>query len=248
MILIAGAIALVIMSAWRGGFSLWFSNPATHPVALGTKEASVSNQEPDQPPNVEERKLLTLEPKFTRLSGRWQEWDPIATGIDSKIKAWKMIAKYEIELALDPNNGTLHLYMATALQKAGRGADAIPHYSEAIRLDESNYIALNNLAWIRASHPDPKLRDGTEAVRLAKQACELTGYRKGDCLDTLSIAYAEAQQFTDAISTAEKGLALAKAAKEQTMADEIQARLTLYRAGKPYREAARPEAPAASEH
>ncbi|MEI6218632.1 MAG: hypothetical protein WCP86_07010 [bacterium] len=38
---------------------------------------------------------------------------------------------------------------------------------------------------------------------------------------------------------AEEAIALAKAAKQQALADEIQGRVELYRAGKPYREPTR---------
>ena len=36
---------------------------------------------------------------------------------------------------------------------------------------------LDELAWLLATYPDSKSRDGTEAVRLAERACELTDRR-----------------------------------------------------------------------
>jgi hypothetical protein len=55
-------------------------------------------------------------------------------------------------------------------------------------------------------------------------------------LDTLAVAYAAAGKFNDAIVTAEKALNIAKTAGQENTAREIQNRLELYKAGKPYRE------------
>jgi tetratricopeptide (TPR) repeat protein len=158
------------------------------------------------------------------------------------------IEHFEVSLKLKPKNAAARFDLGITFQQAGRLNEAIRNYSEALKINPDHILSLNRLAWLFSTNPEQSLRDAAKAVTLAEHACLITARKEVKPLDTLAAAYAEAGQFTDAISTAEKGLALAKAAKEQTMADEIQARLTLYRAGKPYREAARPEAPAASEH
>ena len=248
MILIAGAMTAVLVMARRGGFSHWFSNPATHSTAVpGTKELYAPKQEYGNQGNLREPKSITLEPLSARLTGSVQEMALPASGKDTTSKSQDLFTQFEEELAKNPNNAKAHFLFGSALLNAGRESDAIFHFSETIRLDDSNYIAMNNLAWIRASHPDPKLRDGAEAIRLAKRACELTEYKIYICVDTLAIAYAEAQQFTEAISTAEKALELANSANQQAVADEIQGHLVLFRAGKPFREVARPAAPTLSD-
>ena len=240
---------MVLVGAWLGGFSFWFLNPATHSsAASGTQEVRFLKQESGKQGNVGERKQITMQPEYVSfsgsLSGSVQEVEPSASDKDSNSKTEKLIAQLEEALVKNPNNGETHYFLAMAQCKAGRMSEGIFHYSETIRLDGSNHVALNNLAWIRATHTDPKLRDGTEAVRLAKRACELTRYKEFAYLDTLAIAYAEAQQFTEAISTAEKALELAKSTNQQAVADEIQGHLKLFRAGKPFREAAPLAAPA----
>jgi tetratricopeptide (TPR) repeat protein len=65
---------------------------------------------------------------------------------------------------------------------------------------------LDELAWLLATYPDAKSRDGTEAVRLAERACVLTERRIPALLDTLAAAYAEAGDFPRAISAAEEAL------------------------------------------
>jgi Flp pilus assembly protein TadD len=95
---------------------------------------------------------------------------------------------------------------------------------------------LNNLARIRATHPDPKYRDGAQAVAGARRAIELSR-REVHTMDTLAAAYAEARRFPEALATARKALELARQQNNRALTDALRARLALYEAGKPYREA-----------
>ena len=54
--------------------------------------------------------------------------------------------------------------LALALVHQGRSDQAVGQYREAIRLNPGDPGPYNNLAWIRATHPDPGVRDGAEAV------------------------------------------------------------------------------------
>jgi tetratricopeptide (TPR) repeat protein len=109
-----------------------------------------------------------------------------------------------------------------------------PDWPVALKYHE-RVAALNNLAWILASNPDPALRNGREAVELAKQACELTAYRVPVLIGTLAAAYAESGDFDLAIRTAvqARDLALAQGAAEVAATNERL--LALYRSGKPAR-------------
>ena len=123
-----------------------------------------------------------------------------------------------------------------------RPRQAAKHYAEAIRLQAEYPDALNNLAWIRATSEDRRLRNGPEAVRLAQQACQLTGRREVGALDTLAAAYAEAGRFAEAVQTARDALDLAMQQDKPALAESIQARLRLYEAGTPFHES--PPSPA----
>jgi tetratricopeptide (TPR) repeat protein len=96
--------------------------------------------------------------------------------------------------------------------------------------------AHNNLAWILATHPDEKLRNGAEAVAHAQRACELTRYRVPIMVGTLAAAYAEAGSFDDAIATAQKAHEMALTKCQTELAKKNLELLNLYRSGKPYRE------------
>ena len=133
---------------------------------------------------------------------------------------------------------TAEMRAQTASTWAGQGKVqyAIQGYRAALALEPQSPDILNNLAWILATCPDANLRDGAEAVRLGRQACELTGFRRTLMVGTLAAAYAEAGQFTEAVSTAQKASALAAESGDQALASKNQELLQLYRAGKPYHE------------
>ncbi len=95
---------------------------------------------------------------------------------------------------------------------------------------------LDELAWLLATHPDPKVRDGQEATRLAERANVLTDRQVPALLDTLAAAYAEAGKFPAAVSTAEEALTLARSTGDTdggTLSEKI---LATVRQHQPYRE------------
>lgn len=126
--------------------------------------------------------------------------------------------------------------LAVALAFEGRFEDAINYYQLAIAAKPDSVEAHNNLAWIFATHPEARHRNGAEAVRLAEQACKLSDYKKAILIGTLGAAYAEAGRFEDAIAAAEKAAALAVAAGDTALADKNRELTALYRQGQPYRE------------
>ena len=146
------------------------------------------------------------------------------------------IAQYRDAVRLKPDEAKARDNLGLLLADQGQTAEAIAEIREALRLTPDRPYTLNNLAWILAANPDAAPRDGAGAVRLAERACELTGFREADLLDTLSVAYAETGRFPEAQATAEKAVAIAASAGQKSLADEIRSRLPLYRAGQPYRE------------
>jgi uncharacterized protein HemY len=93
---------------------------------------------------------------------------------------------------------------------------------------------MNNLAWILATCPDAKARNGSEAVQLAERACRRGGNRPA-FLDTLAAAYAEAHRFADSTNAMQRAIALAEATRQTNFLPAFRSRLELYLAGKPYR-------------
>jgi tetratricopeptide (TPR) repeat protein len=120
----------------------------------------------------------------------------------------------------------------------GRRAEAINQYRQALALNPNLVPALNNLALILATDPDPENRNGAEAIQLAQRACALTDYQTPVLIGTLAAAYAEAGRFKEAIETAQRARRLAQAARQPEVAEKNRQLLELYQSGRPYRQPA----------
>jgi tetratricopeptide (TPR) repeat protein len=131
----------------------------------------------------------------------------------------------------------VHLLLGRIAQGEGKGQEAVEAYQAALRHRPGFPPAANNLAWIRATHPDAGLRNGPEALRLARAVCRSSGEKEAPPLDTLAAACAEVGDFPEALRAAAKALDLARARGQARMASEIEKRIVLYQAGQPFREA-----------
>jgi Tfp pilus assembly protein PilF len=137
-------------------------------------------------------------------------------------------------LRLDPNYAQAHYYLGHYLAQRGKYNEAITHFEDAMRLIPEWVEPMNNLAWLLAASKETTIHNPVKAVGLAERACELTNYRRPDLLDTLAAAYAATGDFSKAIETAEKASGLCQSPGQNTLKKEIENRLVLYKAGKPY--------------
>jgi tetratricopeptide (TPR) repeat protein len=144
------------------------------------------------------------------------------------------IEHFRKTLELRPNHANAHFDLGRAAEMAGRAEQALTHFREAARLEPNWPVPPFHAAQILATHPDPTVRNGPEAVRLAEQACQATGYRDPRLLDALAAAYAEAGRFSDAVRTARNAISIATPERRKLLAD-LERRVKLYEAGQPYR-------------
>jgi len=172
---------------------------------------------------------IRLDPKFAlAYNNRGYVWH-------AKQDYDKAIADYDGAIRLDPMYALAYNNRGNAWRAKQAYDKAIADYGEAIRLDPKFALAYNGRAWLWATCPDEKYRDGKKAVESATRACELTDWKNTLLFDTLAAAYAEAGDFDAAVEWQEKALGLLTKGNEQYRKD-FDARLTLYRAKKPYRE------------
>lgn len=152
-------------------------------------------------------------------------------------------AKKEFDKAIADDNETLRIDPKYALAYNDRGASweckghldkALADYSEELRLHPKSHQAYINRARLKAKWPDAGYRDAQQAVADATKACELTNWKKPNYLNTLAAAFAEAGDFAKAVESQTKAIELLTSEKEK---DDYRTRLSLYQAGKPYREA-----------
>ncbi len=155
-------------------------------------------------------------------------------------------AEYEAALQENPKDARAHAQLAFRLQQQGKMDEAIGHYRESLRLMPDQPGVLNNFAWLLATCPEARIRNGEEAVQLAGRACTLTRDSQTFMIGTLAAAYAEAGRFAEAVATAQRACALASKLGAQDLLHRNQELLELYRQHRPYREVANPNPPDAS--
>ncbi len=95
-------------------------------------------------------------------------------------------------------------------------------------------LAQERRAWILATAPDARLRNGKAAVESATRACELDDCEADvEMMMTVAAAYAESGDFATAVKWQIKAVAVAKAARRNF--GFAKDRLADYQVGKPYR-------------
>jgi tetratricopeptide (TPR) repeat protein len=154
---------------------------------------------------------------------------------------WKVdeaIGHFQKAAQLKPGDANAQNNLGNAYLQKGSGAEAIKHYELSLQLDPSNPSAQNNLAWILATWPDAPLRNGVKAVQLAQAADALTGGGNAVILHTLAAALAETGQYSKALETAQRALALAQSQSNNALARQLELELKLYQDSHPFHSAA----------
>jgi Flp pilus assembly protein TadD len=146
------------------------------------------------------------------------------------------VSSFSEALKIQPGAAGTHSQLALALAKQRDFVEAAAHYREALRLAPDSASALNNLAWLLATCPEPGMRDGTAAAQLAGRACELSTNQQPIFVGTLAAAYAEAGQFNQAVETARRARDLAASLGQTNLAQRNQELMELFKTQKPYRE------------
>ena len=142
------------------------------------------------------------------------------------------IACFREALNIEPWHAETHTNLGDVFYQKGRLAEAIDEWSEALLYEPDDFIALNMLAWVRATSPEASMRNGKEALGLARRAMELSAGRDPEVIATLAAAYAEEGRFGDAESTLLSAIQLAELRKMNDFSAKLRRRLELYRAGK----------------
>jgi protein O-mannosyl-transferase len=176
------------------------------------------------------QKALQIDPDSVEAYGN------LGNAMLQEDKVDEAIAQYQKALQLSPHNANLYNNLGNALSRQGHFEQAMAQYQAAIKLEPNNPSFLNNLAWLLATCPEARVRNGRQAVQLAERVCQLTDYEQPQLICTLAAAYAEAGRFEDAVATSERAHELAVAVGQQALALQSQKLLQLFKAHQPYRE------------
>jgi tetratricopeptide (TPR) repeat protein len=150
------------------------------------------------------------------------EIDKLEEGIEAKLLCVQLADK--------------HCTAGFLMLKDGKVAEAIQSWRLALRFDPEWADLFNNLAWILATHPDDKIRNGTEAVELALRAVKLSENKVPRFGATLAAAYAECKRFAEARGALEKIIPIVKTKGPLDLAEAIPLHLKSYGECRPWRE------------
>lgn len=145
---------------------------------------------------------------------------------------------------LEPNTPVIAVVLGEAQYNAGRYAEAVKTLTQGLEKSrhvfgeehEATLHVLNDLAWMQATCPAAEVRNGSEAVKNATRACELTQWQKPMHLDTLAAAYAEVGDFDSAVKWQKEAIRLLTAEDPASWPAQFAERLRLYESGQPCRE------------
>jgi tetratricopeptide (TPR) repeat protein len=144
------------------------------------------------------------------------------------------IGDYNTALQLEPNRTEIYVCRADAFLRQKKYRLAQRDLQTAVQMNSKKPdVALNSLAWLRATCPEKATRNGKEAVQLAIKACELSNWTHWSYIDTLAAAYAEAGDFEQAVKYQKQALEMVRRPSDYS---RINQRLALYQEQKPYRQ------------
>ena len=146
------------------------------------------------------------------------------------------VEQYRRALEIKPDYTVARQNLDAVLSRREEILYALTERREMLHTRPNDLALLNDTAWLLATDCDASIRNGTEAVELARRAAQLSGGREPAILGTLAAAYTEAGRFPEAVQTARKAIELAVQQSNRPLADALRARLGLYEAGKPFRQ------------
>jgi Flp pilus assembly protein TadD len=136
-------------------------------------------------------------------------------------------------VSLEPNNYHAHMMLGASQRGCGDEAAALLSLEKGVALAPKAPQALMALADFLATTQDATFRDGERGIKLALEACKISGFKDPRCLIALSAAYAECGDFKNAATRITE--ALARAEKYPSREQECRLMLTKFQQGLPMR-------------
>lgn len=158
---------------------------------------------------------------------RWHKKEPV-----------KAIASFREALRLWPNlarDQSVHLCIAFAHADTKDYGKADEALIEGLRIDAEDPSLLCSRAMLLAACPDAKIRNGKLAVELATKGNEVFSYSNSEHLAALAAAYAETGDFVDAVRIQKLAISKLSGKRGERQRPQLEQRLKLYEAEKPYR-------------
>lgn len=149
------------------------------------------------------------------------------------------IAQYRQGLDIDPLNPDAHADLAELLLAEGQAGAAINEWRQALRLRPDDVARMRRFAWVLATSPAARARNGRLALQLARQAVQLSSGQDADSLRALAAANAEVGDWASALRLVNDALRLAQQSGDTGLVERLQSDKTQYEAGAPVRDSSR---------
>jgi tetratricopeptide (TPR) repeat protein len=145
----------------------------------------------------------------------------------------RAIADSTKAIELDPKHAEAVVGRGNAYRQKGWYARALSEYDTALKIDPKCSYAYSSFAWLLATCPVDKHRDGKKALEFFNKARGRNAETDLD-LEVLAAVYAEIGKFDDAVRWQKKALEAPDIPAEEL--DEMRKRLSGYEQRMPYRE------------
>ena len=142
------------------------------------------------------------------------------------------LAEYRAATTLAPSNAEERVTRGLAFFTLGDYRLAANDFALAKHELPRSSDVLGASAWFKATCPEAAFRNGPEALRESRRACELTKWKDADKLDTYAAACAEVGNYEDALKYEAQAIKLRGSSASQ----EMEKHLHCYQQRRPYRE------------
>jgi len=131
-------------------------------------------------------------------------------------------------LALDPDGAAAHAELGWLLATLGEDEQGLVHLRAAVAAAPEDLALRNNLAWVLATSRTRARPE--EALGLARELCERTGFSQPGFLETLAAALARTGSFEEAAEMQSRALS----GVPRRARPRLEERLQLYRSGRAF--------------
>lgn len=146
--------------------------------------------------------------------------------------AWNFLLE---SLALDPKLTHARLQLGRVQLAQNAPALALEQFQQALTLDPNHAETLRQAAWLLATHPEDRIRNGPKALEYATRLLTLPYGRTAANLMTLAAAQAESEDFPTALNALEEALHAAAQSGDVTSMNQCRAMAETFKASHPYR-------------
>ena len=167
--------------------------------------------------------------------GAARTWSSLGSVLTQNRKYGEAEQAYRRALEISSEQVSTHQNLAQLYLRWNRPAQAVGALREVLRLEPNSPSTAQTLAWILATSKDDGVRDGPQALRLARAFCAGSSPPPVS-LEVLAAALAEMGQFPEAVRVSEQAAGSADRAGRRELAERIRDRQRGYATGRPWRE------------